>query len=553
MPGEHYSLTFIHWFMKKQILLTVLPLLLLCLLGSVSYAQETKNANCPNPAGGCDTIAIEQKISPWRVGGFIGPAVAFCGKWSSTFNSSKYRDKSLFNGIGFHAGLNADYFFNVKKKKQFKFGVGAVAGLQMFFLRNDLDTFLDNIVAQSGSSNAVIRKGSSEDHYLAVGPVISYAFGKKPRSPFIEASVRGGVFRTTPAAIFVYDRATSNNIYSVTATDKRYHAGLLATLGVFFPSKKGLWSWGVEAAGFRTKVDYIFPGATIYSYQRKHGGFTAGLAFRRNFIRDIPVKKDPTPPLLCEAPELELMMNGKSIKGLIFSTLDSTKADSIQITWKSRSVLDSTKSETFTARLHQLNGGMDNVIAQVICQKETKMAWPAAYLNPATGRPVEGQYYVTVQSQQISSCASCISEPATTGFSVQKPDVIKIKEPNCFKQCFLEVYAYKKVKIKRVKYGKSSTSCVGCICPVDTISKTVSQYHLLGTVKKDNCDASKLDLNSETANIKIPKWATTIYTSVETVVAGDCDGVPQGKNKINYSAPVKKGKVGVFNRAYQKK
>ncbi|TKT92924.1 hypothetical protein [Dyadobacter frigoris] len=539
--------------MRKHFLLKIFPLILSSFLFSVSYAQDMKTSSCPNPAGGCDTVGIEHRVSPWRVGGFIGPAVAFCGKWSSTFNSNKYRDKSLFNGIGYHANLNADYFFHTKKNKQLKFGVGAIAGLQTFFLRNDLDDFLDKIIAESGSGNAVIRKGASEDHYLVAGPVLSYAFGKKSRSPFIEASVRGGLFRTTPAAIFVYDQATSNNIYSVTATDKRYHAGLLATLGLFFPSKKGLWSWGVEATGFRTKVNYIFPGATIYSYQRKHGGFSAGLAFRRNFVRDIPFRKDPTPPLLCEAPDLELMMGGKSIKGLVFSTLDSTKADSIQISWKSRSVLDSTKSEAFTARLHQLNGGMDNVIAQVVCQKETKMAWPTGYLNPTTGRPVEGQYYLTVQSQQISSCASCTSEASTTGFSVQKPDRIIDSVERCFKQCFLEVYAYKKVKVKRVKYGKSPTSCVGCICPIDTVSKTISQYHLLGTVKRDNCDASKLDLNTETSGIIIPKWATTIYTSVETIVAGDCAGIPQGKNKINYSAPVKKGKAGVFNRAYQKK
>ncbi|MBE9461021.1 hypothetical protein ACFP1I_19205 [Dyadobacter subterraneus] len=230
--------------MKKHFLLKFFPLILSLLLFSVSYGQEAKNSNCPNPAGGCDTVGIEHKVSPWRVGGFIGPTVAFCGKWSSTFNSNKYRDKSLFNGIGYHANLNADYFFNVKKNKQLKFGVGAIAGLQTFFLRNDLDDFLDKIIAETGSSNAVIRKGASEDHYIVAGPVLSYAFGKKTRSPFIEASVRGGLFRTTPAAIFVYDQATSNNIYSVTATDKRYHAGLLTTLGLFFPSKKGLWSWG---------------------------------------------------------------------------------------------------------------------------------------------------------------------------------------------------------------------------------------------------------------------------------------------------------------------
>ena len=532
--------------MKTHYLTKTFYSVLFFLSGYIAMAQEVPTSSCPNPAGGCDTIGIERKISPWRVGGFIGPAVAFCGSWSGTFNSSKYRDKALFNGIGFNALLNADYFFNAnKEKKHVRFGVGAVAGLQNFYFRKDINTFIDNIVASSGTSDAVIRKGSSEDHYFAVGPVMDFNFSKKPRSPFIEASVRGGIFRSTPAAIFIYDRATGNNIYSVTASDKRYHAGVLATLGFFMPSKNGLWAWGVEAIGFRTKMDYIFPGATIYPFERKHGGFSVGLAMRRNFIRDVPVKKLPTPALICVAPELDIKMGEKSIKGLNFSTTDSSQAEPIIVTWKSSTILDSTKTENFTARIHQLNGGMDKVIAQVVCKNENQLAWPAEYLT-SMGRPVEGQYYVTVQSQQLSSCASCTSEASTTGFSVQSPNIIKVKEISCFKQCFLEVYAYKKVKVKRIKYGKSPTSCVGCICPIDTISKTISQYHLLGTIKKDDCDASKLDLNSEISNIVIPKWATKVYTSVETIVAGNCDALPQGKNKVNYAAPVKKGKVDKF-------
>ena len=169
--------------MKKHFLLKIFSLILSLFFFSVSYGQEAKTSSCPNPAGGCDTVGIEHRVSPWRVGGFIGPAVAFCGKWSSTFNSNKYRDKSLFNGIGYHANLNADYFFNTKKNKQLKFGVGAIAGLQTFFLRNDLDDFLDKIIAESGSGNAVIRKGASEDHYIVAGPVLSYALGKSGIEP----------------------------------------------------------------------------------------------------------------------------------------------------------------------------------------------------------------------------------------------------------------------------------------------------------------------------------------------------------------------------------
>ncbi len=518
-------------------------------------AQETPTSNCNLPGGGCDTLGVERKISPWRVGGFIGPAVAFCGSWEGTFNSDKYRDKSLFNGIGFNAALNADYFFKTKKKdSRVKLGLGAMAGLQNFFFSKDINDFTDRIVSDAGVSDAVIRKGSSEDHYFAVGPVLNLNFSKKPRSPFLEASVRGGLFRSTPASIFIYDRQTGNNIYSVTSSDKKYNPGLLATLGFFVPSKNGLWAWGVEAMGFRTKLDYIFPGATIYPFDRKHGGFSAGLAMRRNFARDVPVKKAPTPGLVCMAPNLEWKMGDKSIKGLVFNTaVDTTTAEPIMLTWTTRATPDTTQTETFTARIHQLNGGQDKVIASLVCQEGNQLAFPAAYLDPK-GRPVGGQYYVTVSSQLESDCATCTSEASTTGFSVMTARNDTIVKTPCFKQCKLEVYAYKRVKAKRVVYGKSNTSCEGCICPVDTVDKTISKYYLLGTVDIKDCNPSTLNINDEIekANIKIPSWAGTVYTAVQTIVAGDCD-VPQGVNKVNYKTTAKKGKLGSFTKVVEKK
>jgi hypothetical protein len=541
--------------MTKNSLLRLLFFVSCILSGYGSMAQETPTSNCNLPGGGCDTLAVERKVSPWRVGGFIGPAVAFCGSWEGTFNSNKYRDKSLFNGIGFNAALNADYFFKTKNPTpRVKLGLGAVAGLQNFFFRKDINTFTDRIVAEAGVSDAVIRKGSSEDHYFAVGPVLNLNFSKKPRSPFLEASVRGGIFRSTPAAIFIYDRATGNNIYSVTASDKRYHAGLLATLGFFVPSKNGLWAWGVEAMGFRTKMDYIFPGATIYPFQRKHGGFSAGLAMRRNFIRNVPVRKEPTPGLICLAPNLEWKMGDKSIKGLVFNTaVDTTKAEPIMLTWTSRVTPDTTKTETFTARIHQLNEGQDKVIASLICQEGNQLGFPDAYLDK-NGRPVAGQYYVTVSSQLESDCDNCTSEASTTGFSVTTSRTDTIVKTPCYKQCNLEVYAYKRVKTKRVVYGKSNASCEGCICPVDTVANTISKYYLLGKVEVKDCDPSKLNINDEIAkgNIKIPSWAGTVYTAVQTSVAGNCD-VPNGVSKVNYKATVKKGKVGEFIKVVEKK
>lgn len=527
---------------------------ILSLVSLLSFAQST-TSTCPDPAKGCDTVGIERKVSPWRVGGFIGPAVAFCGSWENTFNSTKYRDKALFNGIGFNAALNADYFFKNGQPKQVKFGLGAVAGLQNFFFRKDINTFIDKIIADSRSTNAEVRKGSSEDHYFAVGPVLNWAFTKKPRSPFLEASVRGGIFRSTPAAIFVYDRPTGNNIYSVTASNKRYHAGLLATLGFFVPSKNGLWAWGVEAMGFRTKLDYIFPGATIYPYQRKHGGFSAGLAMRRSFARDVPVPKAPTPPVICLAPELEWKMGEKSIKGMMFNTAkDTLKAEPILLTWKTRNAPDSTRTETFTARIHHLDNGVDKVIASVICQEGNQLAFPAAYLKAENGRPLYGQYYATVHSQASASCGSCVSEASSTGFAV-KDSVGVDTTCRCNKLYTIVISATKKVEKSIMKYTKSST-CEGCLCPAGPVPTKVNQYVLLGEISKNiHCEAYSLELDQEVAKfgVKIPRGVTTINASVEKIVVGTCAGEPESRSTVKYSAPVKNGVIGTFKEVVKKK
>lgn len=530
--------------MKKEYLLKSVLALFFSVSSLFTFAQESTDSNCSNPVGGCDTIAIEKKISPWRIGGFIGPSAAYCGSWEGTFNSDKFRDKSLFNGIGFHAALNADYFFKNSEPKRVKFGLGAMAGYQTFFMRNDVDDFIDKVVAASGSSQAIVKKGSSEDQYIAVGPVLNWAFTNKPRSPYLEASVRGGLFRTTPAAIFVYDRTTGENIYSVTSSDKRYHAGVLATLGVFMPSKNGLWAWGIEATGFRTKLDYIFPGATVYQFDRKHGGFSAGLAMRRSFRRDVPVKKAPTAALICVAPELELKMGGNSIKGMIFNPKDDAPtAEPIKLTWNSRNTLDSTKTETFTAKIHQLKEGEDKVIASVICQEGNQLEFPASYLD-SKGYPVAGQYYATVHSQQISNCASCVSEASTTGFASIKSDTVKIVDPTCVCLQKVDIFAYRKVS-KKVKVWAKSENCENCICPKESV-KDVSQKIFINRqeIKSKGADCDETaTINNILSSVKAPKWAKTVTISIETTSLGSACA-SEGLKKNTYKAKV--GKDGTI-------
>lgn len=502
---------------------------------------QVAEASCATSIG-CDTIAIVQKPSPWRLGLYAGPAFAYCGSWENTFNTTNYRDKSLYNGAGIEVDLNADYYF-IKKRpdKRLKFGLGGVLGYHKFFFRKDLDDYLTLKILSAGLSpeQALIRKNGSEDFYFVVGPVLNLALTKKIRSPFLEASARGGIFRTTPAAILVTGESTNQNIYTVTASDKRYHPGLYASLGLFFPFKKS-WAIGVQATGFRTRVNYDFPADHVWSFERKHGGFSAGIALRKGFIRDVAEKKDPTAGPVCYAPELAAKINGESVAGKFFRIDDKFTCDSIRVSWASRT--DSAKNETFTARIHRVANGLDNVIGQVICQPQTSMYWPTDMMNDR-GCPLPGQYYVTVQSHQTSPCSSCISEVSTTGFGFVQADTVRVIQKECLKQCVIQVYAYERVKIKRIKYGKSPTSCEGCVCPIDTISSYRSVYHELGSYTLKNCENP--DLEDEIKKIQLPKWARSVYVKVEKVQVGEVCPDP-GRSNVNYKATVKKGKVGAF-------
>lgn len=508
----------------------------------IAYGQNATAESCAGSSGGCDTIAIVTKPSPWRLGLYAGPSFAYCGSWENTFNTTNYRDKSLYNGAGIEVDLNADYFF-IKKKPdaRVKFGLGAVLGYHKFFFRKDLDDYLGLRILSAGLSEnqALVRKNGSEDFYLVAGPVLNWAFTRKVRSPFIEASARGGVFRTTPAAILVTGKTTNENIYTVTATDKRYHPGLFASFGIFFPLKNR-WAIGLEATGFRTRVNYDFPADKVWSFERKHGGFSAGVALRKNFVRDIPVKKDPSGALACASPELDVLINGVSASGKYFKVDEVQKCDSIKVTWRSRSSLP--QNETFTARIHQIANGQDKIIDQVICQPQNTMLWPVNALNEK-GCPTPGQYYVTVQSHQTTPCATCISDVSTSGFSFVESETITKLQRECLKQCVVQFYAYKRVKTKRVKYGKSPSSCEGCICPIDTVSSYRSVYYPLESYTLENCENP--NLNQEVQKVKIPSWARTVYANVETIQIGEiCPNA--GRKKQNFKASVKKGKASSF-------
>ncbi len=527
--------------------------ILILLAFNTSHAQEA----CDAPGGGCDTVGIQHKVSPWRIGGFIGPGFAYCGSWANTFPLSEARDKTLFNGWGINGAISADYFFTKRPDAQFKFGLGAALGAQHFFIRPGFDEFVDEHLRsyQLTRNDVEIKRSTSEDFYLAIGPVVSWNFTKSRRSPFLEASIKGGIFRTTPAAISIRDRGNAsandprNAYYAVSPNGNRYYFGGLANLGLFFPLKNPTWALGVQVQGYRTKVSYDMPWAAaggpfvISRYVREHGGFNGGIALRKSFEYDVPVKKDPSAGLTCITPTLSLTSGNSSIIGKYFTGKEDN-CEPIVASWTSSldPVMADSLNQTFTARIHHLANGEDKIIAEAICQKDTELAFPSSYLN-SNGCPVDGQYYVTVQSHQASACASCISQVAASGFAAMKPDTVieKVIEPYCWCNKKIEVYAYQRYTKKIKKWVKGvSPDCAECICPVDTTSSGFRKVIFYKEDLKDlkDCDEFKtVERVLDEAGKKVPKWAKNITIDIETTSFGNaCPD--QGIKKNSYKATV---------------
>ncbi len=466
--------------------------------------------------GGCDTIGLKRVVSPWRLGGFLGPGIAYCGSWANTFPLSEARDNTMFNGISINGNFSADYYLTKNDSARFKFALGATFGFQHFFMRKGYWKFIDQALANKGlgRDDAEIHNSTSEDFYLVVGPVFSLSLGKSPKSPYLEGAIKGGIFRTTPASISVRlgEQTNFENIYLVSPNYKRYRPGGLASLGLFFPMKNR-WALGVQAQGFTTKVSYDMPHAnSLFRFDRAHGGFALGVAVRKGFEYDRPFKKAPSAGLSCIAPSLELVVNNESISGKFFNPQNPEKATlgPIIARWSSRT--DTVSNENFTARIHHLLNGQDKVIAEVVCKPETSLEFPKEYLNQ-DGFPIEGQYYVTVQSLQSSACASCVSEVSASGFASKFIAPIPEPEPMCLHKVELSSV---QVVSKKIKKWAKSANCADCICPTDeVVTRRTRNKIILHKEDFKNCD-DFAPIESVIGKVKAPNWAKEVTINVET-------------------------------------
>lgn len=398
-------------------------------------AQYANTAELP----GCDTtlqtFVLVRRPSPWKLGLFAGPNFAYCGTWENTFGANP-RDKSLYNGTGLNITGNADYYLS-RPERRLKFGLGAALGYQNYFTRSAYRDFLVQLGVSRGipaNQVEVIHK-SSEDMFFTVGPVVQWIFARSRRNPtctsFLEIGARGGIFRTEAATIAGFVPAQNDRlIRSVNPSDKLYHPGGLLSLGVFFPLRNN-WHLGIQSQGFYTKLNYLIVdnggnmAGQLMEFQRKHGGFSAGVAVRKGFNQKRLIPKAPTVCPTCDSiPRISVRFNNMRINGQTVSYRDNSNetVTAPVISWRSTTV--NPRNETFTARLYYradtiVSSTGDQVIAQKINTTDTTLALPTEFLT--NGQPRRGFYYVTVHNRQDAQCGSCMSEVATTSFAFLNP------------------------------------------------------------------------------------------------------------------------------------
>ncbi|MFT4032923.1 MAG: hypothetical protein QM669_10930 [Siphonobacter sp.] len=469
----------------------------------------------------CDTATYIPALvhSPWRLSIPFGPGVAYCGSFDGTFNH--YRDKTLFNGVGLSLGIGADYFFNPAAR--FRFGLGGEFGYHRFFVRKGYKDYLYGLSDALGipRSQVELRKRASEDFYFVVGPVITYNLSKKPVSSFIEASARAGIFRTEAALIGAIRPSTNEIIALASPTDKVWHPGVKGNLGIFFPFGNN-WFGGVQAGGYYTRVNYftITQDGHIYEFKRKHGGFDIQLALRHTFNKVELAQVKPAECPSCVMPSnLAISVNGQKVNGLTF--YDSTVNSTPVITWESGG---SQIGETYTIRIHRKTPSTDSLVYSQSGLVARELQWPAelktTQLNQST------YYYVTVHAERDNKCGHCVSEVATTSLGYEKilHDTTVVKVPPTV-QCKVTYYTFKRGKERDiVKYGKS-VGCVGCICPVDTITTRPMVRVTLGEDYLSDCPEN-FKPTQVPAHVKIPSWGRNLTIVVERSVQVGTSGTP---------------------------
>lgn len=380
---------------------------------------------------GCDslpTFVLLRAPSPWRLGLNAGPNIAYCGSWDNTFGSPQ-RDNSLYNGYGVHLGASADYFLS-RPERRLRFGLGGAFGYQNYFTREAYKDDLIRRAVQGGvpEGRVAIRNRPSEDFYWLLGPVLSWTFNRSRRdlscASFLEASVKGGLWRTEAAVVAAHRIPDNRLVRMVAPSDRVWKPGGLGSLGVFFPLRNG-WHWGVQGNVFYTRVDYFIVDGlddVLLTYSRRHGGFNGNLALRKSFTQKKlqPVRTEVRCDSCRTVPTIRLSYNGQSLAGRALRADSLPENFAPAMNWSAPRGDNRTyeyRAQLYYQPLDSTGARNEGVPPQPIqyfdsFRSDTTLTFPASFgLRP-------GAYFLTVQMKQNGRCGWIPCGVATESFAI---------------------------------------------------------------------------------------------------------------------------------------
>jgi hypothetical protein len=451
----------------------------------------------------------------WKIANTIGPSFPFCGDWGSIFNTE--RDKTMFMRTGIRNNFALDYFWG-------KLGFGGLFGYQRFGIRknayeSEVTTLAQRVYGLSANNITFFPSKPMENLFFVVGPVLSLPLGKKMN---FDIGVKGGIFRNDPGQLLAITNVATNPpnrlfpgaaLFQVFPTERRLYAGGNLGLALLY-NLTDHWSLGLASDINYTTVDYYtldysagtpggngISGAAVYKkFSRELGAFNLGLAAAYRFGEKKVIAIDPLLPPSCCEPVITDGINGKTYK-------NGETIPPLVFKWRS-GCPDPTADETFTFRLYKKVGDVSKLISSLDNTHDTSVNWPSSEPSPAS-QP--GFYYYTVHSTKNGKGGKCMSAVATSSFEVKPPaeikeitkEVVKLAIPCVYES---QIEGLTPFKRKQIKYGKTDSSCEGCICPVDTVEKSGNRWMVY---QKDRvteaCDAgAPAMITSWPADVKIP-------------------------------------------------
>ncbi len=454
--------------------------------------------------------ALSPSNAGWRLTDQVGPTFPYCGALSAkNANTGLSADENMFLKGGAYNNLEADRMFG----KKGMFGLGVLGGYAFYGVdQKSYETKYNALTPlyKINGSTSLLKSKPYEVFYLLVGPVATFALGKKLN---LDLTAKAGPAHNDIA--YVGNKTSTNElVHAVLPTSKKWAIGGNLGMRLMYKLTQN-WGLGLNANAFNSNTEYQtvdINGATglrgpqAVEWKRKQSNFNFGAAIQHIWPTStkpiyVPLNRldPPVPAPMAIAPTIVSPCNQT------FKSTDFTN----EFAWTSNDNLADKASEMFTFKLYKVPSKEPILVKS---QKESTLKLDSPLTGPANVCDTD-EYYYTVHSTKGAS----FSEIATCSFKLANANasaagcVVKNGEvgPVGTQQVYLtRILGNESYTRQIVKYDEGK----GCKCPIDTLTKTGSR---LIEYYKQYSDAH--DLSTWPDGLPIPKKSNGLIYEVRTV------------------------------------